>query len=62
MMLSIRQLPSDWKSAEIAPIHEKDSKEEAKHYRLISLLPIISKVLERCVFDRLYDHLKCPDN
>ena len=47
------------KSAEIAPIHKKDSKEAAEHYRPISLLPIISKVLQRCVFNRLYDRLKC---
>ena len=57
--LSRVKLPSDWKSAEIAPIHKKHSKEAAKHYRPISLLPIISKLLERRVFDRLYDHLKC---
>ena len=57
--LSSVKLPSDRKPAEIAPIHEKDSNEAAKHYRPISLLPIINKVLERRVFDRLFDHLKC---
>ena len=56
--LGSAKLPSEWKSADIVPIHKKDSKELAEHYRPISLLPIVSKVLERCVFNRLYEHLK----
>ena len=57
--LSSSSLPTEWKSADIVPIHKKDSKEPAEHYRPISLLSINSKILERCVFTRLYDHLKC---
>ena len=57
--LSSSSLPTEWKSADIVPIHKKDSKEPAEHYRPISLLSITSKILERCVFTRLYDHLKC---
>ena len=37
---------------------QKDSKEDAKNYRPISLLPIVSKVLARCVGNRFYDHFK----
>ena len=44
--LSIGQIPREWKSADVTPIHKKDSKEDAKKYRAISLLPIVSKVLE----------------
>ena len=57
--LSSAKVPTEWKSADIAPIHKKDSKEPAENYRPISLLPIVSKVLERCVFTCLYIHLKC---
>ena len=53
--LSSGQIPIEWKSADITPIHKKDSKELAENYRPISLLPIVSKVLERCVFSCLYD-------
>ena len=56
--LSIGQIPREWKSADVTPIHKKDSKEDAKNYRPVSLLPIVSKVLERCVGNRFYDHLK----
>ena len=38
----------------------KDSKEPAENYQPILLLPIVSKVLERCVFNCLYDHLITP--
>ena len=55
--LGSAKLPSEWKSADIVPII-KGSKELAEYYRPISLLPIISKVLECCVFNRLYEHLK----
>ena len=52
-----QQIPTEWKSADITPIHKKDSEEPAENYRPISLLPIVSKVLERCVFNCLYDHV-----
>ena len=55
--LSNGQIPAEWKSADITPIHKKDSKEPAENYRPISLLSIVSKVLERCVFNCLYDHV-----
>ena len=50
-------LPTEWKSANVTPVHKKNKKEPASNYRPISLLPLISKVLERCVCYRFYDHL-----
>ena len=50
-------LPSQWKSADVTPIHKKNLKEPVVNYRPISLLPVISKVLERCVASRFYDHV-----
>ena len=52
------QIPTEWKSANVTPVHKKDRKEPAKYYRPISLLPILGKVLERSVRFRLYDHVK----
>ena len=49
--------PDEWKLANIVPIHKKDNKDHVENYRPISLLSIISKVLERCVLIRLRDHL-----
>ena len=50
-------IPSEWKSADVTPVHKKNSKEPAANYRPISLLPIISKTLERCIYWRFYDHV-----
>jgi hypothetical protein len=52
-------VPSEWKSVDVSPIHKKDKKElGAINYRPISLLSIISKVLERCVCNRFYEHIR----
>lgn len=55
--LRIGRFPSDWKSADITPVHKKDLPGPAENYSPISLLPIVSKVMERCVCNRLYSHV-----
>ena len=47
----------EWKSANITPVHKKESKELAENYRQISLLSIVSKTLEHCVSNNLYHHV-----
>ncbi len=49
--------PTLWKHAIITPIHKSGNINEAKNYRPISLLPIISKVLERIIAKQLTDYL-----
>jgi hypothetical protein len=39
------------------PIPKGDQKNEVSNYRSISLLPIVSKVLERCIYDKLINHV-----
>jgi hypothetical protein len=55
--LSLRTgiVPNVWKKATVCPIHKKGSKSEVTNYRPISLLPIPSKIMERCVFESVYD-------
>ena len=55
-------LPSEWKSANVTPVHKKNKKEPATNYRPISLLSIISKVLERCVCHRFFQHVQDMTN
>ena len=50
-------LPEDWKLANIGLVFKKDSKEKAESYRPISLLSIVSKVVERCLFNAIGDHV-----
>uniref|UniRef100_A0A8C4NHM8 Reverse transcriptase domain-containing protein n=1 Tax=Eptatretus burgeri TaxID=7764 RepID=A0A8C4NHM8_EPTBU len=42
-------LPSAWKSANITALHKKGAKSDPCNYRPISLLPIISKVMESII-------------
>ena len=39
------------------PIHKRREKSYVENYRPISLLPLISKVLERCVFYNIKNHV-----
>ena len=49
------KMPSQWKCANVIPIHKKGSKSVLNNYRPISLLPIISKIMERVVFKSVYN-------
>ena len=50
--------PSKFKIARITPIYKKGDKDELSNYRPISILPVLSKVLERLVCTRLTEHLE----
>ena len=49
--------PDAMKIAKIIPIFKNDDPTEIKNYRPISLLPILSKVLEKLAYNRLYKFL-----
>ena len=51
-------IPSEWKLANVVPVYKKDKKGHVENYRPISLLCIISKVIERCVLNRINDRLE----
>ena len=46
------------KTSKIIPIYKKGSKLECSNYRQISLLPNIDKILERLIYNRLYNFLE----
>ena len=49
--------PDAMKIAKIIPIFKNDDPTEIKNYRPISLLPILSKVLEKLAYNRLFKFL-----
>ena len=49
--------PSKWKEAKVAPLHKNGPREEVNNYRPISILPVLSKVLEKHVHESLSDYL-----
>jgi len=52
------QFPHQLKVAKIVPIFKKGDKTDQNNYRPISILPIISKVFEKCFASRLLDFFK----
>ncbi len=51
--------PSVFKTAVITPIYKSGSKNEISNYRPISILPVVSKILEKAILEQLTDHLDC---
>ena len=49
--------PNDWKLAKITPIHKDGDKYDVNNYRPISVLPVLSKIIERAIHDQLYHFL-----
>ena len=52
------QFPTKMKLAEVIPIYKSGDPELTNNYRPISLLPTFSKLLERLMFNRLYNYCK----
>ena len=55
--LSQSYLPEEWRAHKITPVFKSGDRLSVMNYRPISLLCIISKVLEKIIFDKTYDHL-----
>ena len=51
------RLPSQWKEANVTPVFKKDDRSSPTNYRPISLLCIISKVMEAIIADDLRNFL-----
>ena len=49
--------PTQWKKANVIPVHKKGCKQNKCNYRPISLIPIFGKIFEKLLFDVIYDHL-----
>ena len=61
LSLNNSKFPDDWKRAKVTPIFKSGDKINVSNYRPISVLPIISKIIERTVHNQLYTYL-CSRN
>ena len=52
--LATGKFPNVWKKGNVVPVHKKGDKSVVKNYRPVSLLPIFSKIFEKCIYDTLY--------
>ena len=53
----VKHFPDELKLANVVPIHKREEVTYVENYRPISLLSLISKVLERCVFNNIKYHI-----
>ena len=58
--LSLRsgQVPSQWKIAEVIPLHKSGNTGDNNNFRPISILPAVSKILEKAVHHQLMNYIE----
>ena len=52
--LSTGEFPTQWKDANLVPIHKTGRKSQVTNYRGISLLEQLSKIFEKCVYNVVF--------
>ena len=57
LSLRVASYPSQWKRANITPVFKNNKQNDVNNYRPISLLSVISKCMERCVYKHIHNHL-----
>ena len=55
--LETSQFPDPWKIARVSPIFKDGDKTEKSNYRPISVLPVVSRLFKKLVFNQLYRYL-----
>ena len=58
LSLASQIFPVQWKISKVIPLHKKDELLYPKNYRPVSLLPILSKILERAAFQQIVDYFE----
>ena len=58
LSISSRRFPSAWKNVKIIPLHKKEDKLNPKNYRPVAIVPILSKILERVIFNQMIDYFE----
>ena len=58
LSIATSTFPDDWKVAKVVPIYKQGSVQERQNFRPISVLPALSKLLDRHVHISFYEFLK----
>ena len=53
LSINLSIFPKKSKPAKPKPLYKKGSKTEAKNYRPISLLPLVSKIIEKIIYEQV---------
>ncbi len=58
LSMSKSRVPSQWKDAHVVPIFKKGKRNTVDNYRPVSLLSVVSKIMERCTYNHVYSVIK----
>ena len=59
--IQVSEFPKRWKIARMNPLFKSSDRDDKNNYRPISILPVLSKILERRVHTHFYDN-PCDNN
>ena len=57
LYMKLSHFAKDYKLAKLKPLHKKDTKTDPKNFRLISLLLIVFKIIEKIIHDQTMEYL-----
>ena len=49
--------PDSWKIARVAPTFKRGQTDDQSNYRPISVVPVLSRIFEKLIFNQLYKYL-----
>ena len=55
--ITLSSFPDEWKMARVTPLYKNGQRNIPGNYRPISVLPAISKIMERILYNQLYNYL-----
>ena len=55
--ISLSDIPQSWKHSLVHPIHKTGDPSNPSNFRPISIVPVVSKIVERAVHQQLYNYL-----
>jgi retron-type reverse transcriptase len=55
--ITLSLFPHEWKTARVIPLYKNGQRNLPGNYRPISVLPVISKIMERILYVQLYNYL-----
>ena len=55
--ITLASFPDEWKIARVIPLFKSGHRNMPGNYRPISILPAISKIMERILYSQLYNYL-----
>ena len=57
LSIVIGVFPDSWKIARVTPIVKSGKTDDPSNYRPISVLPVLSRIFEKLIFNQLYKYL-----